>query len=244
MVAIFTMSFSSYAANGTGRFKEGLEASVKAMELDQDLLRAYGNRAEILMRMDRLDDAESAFSQAAAHGISIGFERGSWYQLGFLKSSPSVMEAALTDSHANAETDIIMTHIQALAAAHDGRIEEANRLSRRVVDLAKASGWAERAAVVQAAPGVWSAFYGNREAARSSAKSALKIFEGRDSTYAAGFALGLSGNGALAATLADKLNKAFKLPSVDHAPWLLPGRIIGSLESAGKSLSGLPTFVP
>ena len=139
-----------YAANGTGRFKEGLEASLKAMELDQDLLRAYGNRAEILMRMNRLDEAESAFSQAAAHGISMGFERGSWYQLGFVKSSPSVMEAALTDSHANVETDIIMTHIQALAAAHDGRIEEANRLSRRAVDLAKASGWAERAAVVQA----------------------------------------------------------------------------------------------
>jgi len=198
-----------YAANGTGRFKEALEASIKAMELDPDLHRAYGNRAEVLMRMDRLEEAESAFSQAATHGISMGFERGSWYQLGFVKNSPSVMEAALADSHTNVETDIMMTHVQALAAARDGRIEEANRLSRRAVDLAKASGWVERAAVVLAAPAVWNAFYGNGEAARSSAESALKMFEGRDVIYAAGFALGLTGKASLAEALADKLNKAY-----------------------------------
>ncbi len=198
-----------YAANGTGRFKEALEASIKAMELDPDLHRAYGNRAEILMRMGRLDEAESAFSQAATHGISMGFERGSWYQLGFVKNSPSVMEAALADSQTNVETDIIMTHVQALAAARDGRIEEANRLSRRAANLAKASGWAERAAVVLAGPAVWNAFYGNREPARSSAESALKMFEGRDAIYAAGFALGLTGKGSLAEALADKLNKAY-----------------------------------
>lgn len=204
----FSLS-GGYAANGTGRFKEALEATLKALELDPAFPRAYGNLAEILMRMGRLDDAETAFSQAETHGISMGFERGSWYQLGFVKNSPSVMEAALADSHTNVETDIMMTHVRALAAARDGRIEEANRLSRRAVDLAKASGWAERAAVVQAAPAVWNAFYGNREAARSSAESALKLFEGRDVIYAAGFALGLTGKGSRAEALAAKLNKAY-----------------------------------
>ncbi len=198
-----------YAANGTGRFDEALEASNRAMELDPDLLRAYGNRAEILVRMGRLDEAESAFSQAATHGISMGFERGSWYKLGFVKNSPSIMDAALADSHTNVETDIIMTHVQALAAARDGRIEEANRLSRRAVDLARASGWAERTAVVLAAPAVWNAFYGNAALAHSSAESAIKVFEGREAIYAAGFALGLSGSGSRAEAFANKLNKQY-----------------------------------
>lgn len=218
-----------YAANGTGRFKEALEASNRAMELDPDLHRAYGNRAEILVRMSRLDEAELAFSQAAAHGISMGFERGSWYQLGFVKNSPSVMEAALADSRTNVETDIMMTHVQALATARDGRIEEANRLSRRAVDLAKASGWAERAAVIVAAPAVWSAFYGDHESARLSAESALKVFEGRDAIYAAGFALGLAGKGSLAEVLAHKLNEAYPEDTQVQATYIPTLRALAAL---------------
>ncbi len=53
-----------YAANGTRRFKEGLEATMKALELDPHLLRAYGNRADILMRMSRLDEGRPSHSDA------------------------------------------------------------------------------------------------------------------------------------------------------------------------------------
>lgn len=221
-----------YAANGTGRFKEGLEASVRALEIDPELLRAYGNRAEILLRMGRLDEAESAFSEATARGISMGFERGSWYQLGFVKNSPSIMEAALADSQTNVETDIIMTHVRALAAARDGRLEEANALSRKAAELAQESGWAERAAVVLAAPAVWSAFYGNPEAARSNAQLALKVFEGREATYAAGFAIGLGGQGSFAEASAEKLSKAYPEDTQVQATYIPTLRALAALAAS------------
>lgn len=218
-----------YAANGTGRFKEGLDATIRAMELDPDLHRAYGNRAELLMRMGRLDEAEVAFSQASMHGISMGFERASWYLLGFVRNSPSVMEAAVADSRSNLEMDILMTHAQALTAAHEGRMDEANRLSRRAMESAKSSGWAERAAVVLAASATWNAFYGNGEAARLNAEASLKTFGGRDSSYAAGFALGLAGKASVATSLADQLNKAHPEDTQVQATYIPTLRALAAL---------------
>ena len=147
----FGMS-GGYAANGTGRFQEGLDASIMALELDPELLHAYGNRATILFRMGRFDEAGAAFAQAAAHRAASVFDRALWHKLGFLKSSPSIMEAAVADSQASAETEIVVKHVRALAAARDGRMEEANRGSRSAVELARGAGRTERAAVLQAAP--------------------------------------------------------------------------------------------
>lgn len=197
-----------YAANGTGRFKEGLEGTDKAMEMDSEFLRPFGNRAELLMRMGRLDEAEPAFSLALTKGLGTAFERGTWFQLGVVKNSKSIMDAAMADSQANAEIDVMVSHVRALAAAHDGRLDEASRLSRHAVETAKSGGWVERSAVTLAAPGVWNALYGNRDTAKAVADAALKAFDGRDVNYAAGLAFGLSGDGARALILADKLNKA------------------------------------
>jgi tetratricopeptide (TPR) repeat protein len=87
-------------------------------------------------------------------------------------------------------------------------MDEANRYSREAVDIARSTRRMERAAAFMAAPAVWSAFYGDREAARRTANAALKVFDGREVDYASGFALGLSGDAARADELAEKLNKA------------------------------------
>ena len=201
---------SWYAANGTGRFNEGLEAATKAVELDREEIRNYGNRADILFRMDRLDEAEAeaAFALAAKHGLTAAFEHGQWYRLGILRNSQAIMEAAIADARANSETEIAMMHIQALDAARQGRMDQANRLSRRSVELARNAGRPERAAAFLAAPAVWNAFYGYRDVARIAAGAALKTFDGRDVSYAAGFALGLAGEASRAEALAAKLDKA------------------------------------
>ena len=100
-----------------------------------------------------------------------------------------------------------MWHVLALEAAREGRLEEAERDSRRAIEMSRSAGLTERAAVFEAAQAVWSAFYGNRGEARKKAEAALKAFDGREVEYAAGFALGLAGDGARAEALAVKLNK-------------------------------------
>ena len=88
-------------------------------------------------------------------------------------------------------------------------MEEANRLSRRSVEVERGAGRHEREAVIQAAPAVWNALYGKRDAARSGADAALKISGGREVEYAVGFALGLAGDASRAEALANKLDKAY-----------------------------------
>jgi hypothetical protein len=100
-----------------------------------------------------------------------------------------------------------MWHVQALSAAHDGRLDDADRDSRRAMEMARDAGLLERAAVIRASQGVWNSFYGNRAASRQEAEAALKAFDGREVEYAAGFALGLAGEAARADAIAAKLDK-------------------------------------
>jgi tetratricopeptide (TPR) repeat protein len=196
-----------YAANGTGRFEPGLAATEQAIGMNPDLPVQYGSRVNILFRLGRFDETEKALVDAAAHRAMLGDVLTVRYRLALLKQDPAGAEAAVAMSHAQSQNELVMWHIQALAAAHDGRLDEAERDSRRAVEMARDAGLAERAAVFQAAQGVWSSFYGNRDAARQDAETALKAFDGREVEYAAGFALGLAGEAARADAIAAKLDK-------------------------------------
>jgi hypothetical protein len=164
----------------------------------------YGNKADALFRLSRFDEAEKALEDAAAHHSDEAVTR---YRLALLKHDRATAETVAPESNAQGEHGLAMWHVQALAAAGEGRLDEAERDSRRAVELARGAGLTERAAVFEAAPAVWNAFYGNMEVARQKAEAALRTFDGREVEYAAGFALGLAGDGARAEALAAKLNK-------------------------------------
>jgi serine/threonine protein kinase/tetratricopeptide (TPR) repeat protein len=196
-----------YAANGTGRFEEALAAGIRAIAIDPELLPAYAGQAEALFRLGRLEEAHRAFETAAAHGALSG-RLVLWYLLSFLRNDRGTMDRVLADGHKNTSEEMALKHVQALIAARDGRMDEANRLSRDAFEMARGEGRMERAAAFLAAPAAWSAFYGDKETARRTADAALKTFDGREVDYAAGFALGLAGEAARAEELAAKLNQA------------------------------------
>ncbi len=87
----------------------------------------------------------------------------------------------------------------------------------------------ERTAVLQAAPGVWSALYGNKTAARAPAETALATFQGRDVSYAAGFAMGLAGDAGKAQAIADKLNKEYPQDTHVQATYVPTLRALAAL---------------
>ncbi len=202
----FSLS-GGYAANGTGRFEPALAATDQAIVMTPELPVEYANRAGLLFRLDRFDEAEKAFGIAAAHHAVSSDVLALRYRLALLKQDAAGLEGVLTQSRGENETEMLMTHVQALAAARDGRVEEAEGLSRRAIEMARGAGLTERAAVFEAAQAVWNALYGNREAARQKAETALKAFDGREVEYAAGFALGLAGDATRAEVLAARLDK-------------------------------------
>jgi eukaryotic-like serine/threonine-protein kinase len=196
-----------YAANGTGRFEPALAGVEQAIKLDPELPVDYGSKVMILFRLNRFEETEKALVEATAHNADSSDVLTFRYRLALLKQDLPRAEAVVAGSHALTENEMVLWHVQALEAAREGRLEDAERDSRRAIEIARGAGLTERAAVFEAAQGVWNAFYGNKEAARQKAESALKAFDGREVEYAAGFALGLAGDGARAEALAAKLNK-------------------------------------
>ncbi|HEY2381773.1 MAG TPA: protein kinase [Terriglobia bacterium] len=197
---------SGYAANGTGRLDQALEMAAKESVLNPDSLFAYGNQAQILFLLGRFEEAEKAFQVAAAHHALSADVLALRYRLALLKQDRKGIENVLAASRDTRDNAMVLSHIKALAAARGGRMAEAERDSRAAIEMARGAGLQERAAVFQAAPAVWSAFYGNQSSARERAETALKTFDGREVEYAAGFALGLTGEAARAEALAAKLD--------------------------------------
>jgi tetratricopeptide (TPR) repeat protein len=103
----------------------------------------------------------------------------------------------------------ILSHLQALALARSGRLQDARRMSAVSVEIAQQSGRRERAGLFEAGRAVWEAFYGNAAAARQSASKALALGRGRDVDYAAAFALALSGDLPQSQALAEDLAREF-----------------------------------
>ena len=218
-----------YAANGTGRFEQVVELSEKSIELEPDQLYGYVNRADTLFILGRFEEAEKAFALAVAHRATPDLLMLN-YRLALLKQDRVRMDKIVAESRGNNDSELILAHVQALAAARDGRLIEAERYSRIAIEMATRAELRERTSVFQAAPAVWNALYENKDAARRTAEAALKTFEGRDVAYAAGFALALAGETAKPEALADKLNKDYPEDTQVQATYVPTLRALVALD--------------
>jgi serine/threonine protein kinase/Flp pilus assembly protein TadD len=227
----FSLS-SGYAANGTGRLEDVVEMSAKSIALEPDQLYGYTNHAEALFRLGRFDEAEKAIAVAAAHHAATTATLAVRYRLALLKRDQAGMEKLLVESRGNQDSEIGLAQVQALAAARDGHLKEAERYSRSAVEMALRAGLRERTAVFQAAPAVWNALYENKDSVRRTAETALKTFEGRDVAYAAGFALALGGETVKAEALADKLNKEYPEDTQVQATYVPTLRALVALDKS------------
>ena len=225
----FSLS-GGYAANGTGRFEQVVELSAKSIELEPDQLYGYVNQATGLFQLGRFEEAEKAFAVAAAHHATTPDSLAFRYRLALLKGDKAGMERFVVESRGNHDTEVVLIQVQALAAARDGRLSEAERYSRSAVEMARSAGLRERMAVFQAAPAVWNALYGNKTAARRTAETALRTMEGREVSYASGFALGLAGDAAKAEALAAKLDKEYPEDTQVQASYVPALRALAALD--------------
>jgi len=195
---------AGYAANGTGRFEQALDAAAKAIAMDPEHLPSYSSWAEIPFRLGRFEQAEKAIELAIAHHADV---LGVRFGLAILKQDRAALERLDAEYSGRSDDEMLLSHLRALAAAREGRLGESERHSRRAMEMARGAGRSERAAVFQSAQAVWNGFYGNRDRSRLEAEAALKAIDGREVDYAAGFALGLAGEAASAEALAARLDQ-------------------------------------
>ena len=234
---------SGFALTSTGQYELSIAEADRAIALDPDLTPAYVNRAINQLFLNRPDDALLTIRRAKDRGL----ESPEWlflvpYFVGFLKGTDDELRRTATLARKGPLEDIV-SHLEALALARSGRLQDARRMSAVPVEIAQRSGRRERAGLFEAATAVWEAFYGNPAAARRSAARALELGRGREVDYAAAFALALSGDLRTSRVLAEDLAREFPEDTSVQSIYLPTLRALFSLSSqdAAAAIQALQT---
>jgi tetratricopeptide (TPR) repeat protein len=231
---------SGFVIKGSGRYEGCLERAAKAEAADPQSPFGYVNAAACYMYLDRLDEAAEALQRAADRKVSVP-EFTKWYfHLAFLRGDDAAMEREFARAQGN-QSEPELTHFKALALARSGQLERAGSLARRAVDLSEKARQRERAALFQTAPAVWHALMGNVAEARRTAALALDMSTGRDVSYAAAFALALTGELSRSQVLLKDLEARFPQDTTVNISYLpaLRGLIALKQGKLAEALTGL-----
>ncbi len=200
---------SGLALTSTGQHELAIAKTEEALALDPDLTPSYGSRAFNELFANRLDDALLTVRRATERKLQSPDLRLIPYSVAFLKGDDEELRRTGTVARKTPGLEDLIPHLEALALARSGRLQDARRMSAIPVEIAQRSDRRERAALFEAARAVWEGFYGNAAAARQSASKALALGRGRNVDYAAAFALVLSDDVRQARALAQNLAREF-----------------------------------
>jgi tetratricopeptide (TPR) repeat protein len=197
------------ALSSTGQHELAIAETGKAIALDPDLTPAYTNQAFHQLMLNRLDDALRTVRLAAERKLESA-DLLTQYFVAFLTGNENELRRTVTAARKSPATEDTISHIEALALARSGQLQDARRMAEGAVQIAQKSGRRERAGLFEAGTAVWEAFYGNAAAARQSATRALELGRGgREVDYAAAFALALAGDRPQSRALAEVLAREF-----------------------------------
>ena len=197
------------ATQGTGRFERGIEMSQKEIADHPEVVYGYSNLLFSCFFTDRFSEAESTLRLAAERKMTGPNLLLTRYKIALLRGDQKQMDAVVALAKGKRRAEHRLTQARAMALARSGRLQAARQLSRHAVDLALQEDEREVAAGYRAAQAVWEAAYGNAAEAGRSATAALGLSKGRDISYAAAFALALSGDLSRSDTLAGDLEQRF-----------------------------------
>jgi len=233
---------SGFVIKGQGRYEECVARAGKAEAADPQSPFGYVNAAACHMYLDRLDDAAAALQRLADRKIAEP-EFALWrFHLAFLRGDDPAMEREFARAVGQA-LEPKMSLLKALALARTGQLQLAGALARRAVDLTENAQQDETAAVFQAAPAVWHALMGNVAEARQAAALALDRSTGRDVSYAAAFALALTGEVARSQTLQKDLEARYPQDTTVNISYLPALRGVIALQQ-GKLADAITGLEP
>ena len=232
---------AGFATGSTGRYELSIAAADRALALDPDRVPSTSAKALNQVRLDRLADAEATLRRAAGLGLEYPELALAQYFIAFLKGDGDEVRRQAARAREQRATADMISHLEALALARAGRLQEAARMSAVAVDIPQKAGQRERAALFGAASAVWAAFYGDTSTARQRAATLLKLARGRDVEYAAAFALALAGDMARSRALAADLEKNFPEDTSVQYMYLPTLRALFSL-STGDSAAAIQSL--
>jgi eukaryotic-like serine/threonine-protein kinase len=220
------------ALSSTGQHELAIAETEKGIALDPDLAPVRSSRAFNQLMLNRLADASLTIRLALERGLDSDNLIQTRYFVAFRTGNENELTRIATEAKKSPATEDIISHVEALALARSGRLQDARRMAALAVQSAQKSARRERGGLFEAATAVWEAFYGNAAAARQSATRALELGKGgREVEYAAAFALALAGDLPQSRALAQVLAREFPEDTSVQSMYLPALRALFALNS-------------
>ncbi|HVN80145.1 MAG TPA: protein kinase [Terriglobia bacterium] len=200
---------SGFASQGSGQYEKSIDEARKAIALDPDFAPGYLNFAFSYFYLGRPEEAENVLRLASKRDLGMVEFLLLRYYIAFLKGDRANMEREVAQARGKTSAEDLIAHSEALVLAYSGHLQQALRMSRDAVDLARQAGQRERAATYEAGAAVYEGLFGNAPEAKQKAMAALELSKGRDVEYAAACALALAGDFPQSQTLANDLEGRF-----------------------------------
>jgi tetratricopeptide (TPR) repeat protein len=164
---------------GLGQHDKALENAAEAMRLDPKDNYAYQNLGDAYMSMNRFDEAQAVYDQAAANKIEPRTTRFGRFQLAYLRADRAAQERIMAEGARSADEPLMLFQ-RARGTEALGRVSEARKFFGRSVELCRKQNNAEFAAIGLALQALLEANLGYTIEPKQQAEEAIKLALNRD----------------------------------------------------------------
>jgi eukaryotic-like serine/threonine-protein kinase len=229
-----------------GDYEKALVEYKEDLKLNPDKGNAYADLAGAYLQLNRLDEAQATAREAQAHNMDIPEVHLNLYWVDFLRHDAAGMEREAAGLMGKPGDEDQMLNYESDTSSYGGQLAKARVLTRRAIESAHKVGEKEAAALYQAEAAVREALVGNTDLAKTQARAALSLSNGRDAEGLSAIALGLAGDSAYATRLADDLGKRFPESTIVQSNYLPTIHAAALLRSgdASKATETLASAAP
>jgi eukaryotic-like serine/threonine-protein kinase len=229
-----------------GNDERGLTAVLETLKLNPRNGAAYEDLVGTYLNLNRLDDARATAGDARAHNHDGPWLHQILYLVDFVERNMAGMEREAAELTGKPGYDDVILYLESDTAAYGGEFAKARELTRRAADSAQRMDQKETAAGFEAEGAVREALVGNLALAKQEAHAALALTSGKNVEALSAIALGLTGDSAQSARMADDLNKRFPEDTVAQTQYLPMIRAAVALRTsdAGNAVEALAAASP
>jgi tetratricopeptide (TPR) repeat protein len=204
-----------------GKYEKEHEVTRQAQQLAPDRVSSYGNLANNLLALQRLDEARQTIREAQERKLDVYQLHNTLYGLAFLASDSSATAQQQQWFADHPAVENVGLSLDSDSEAYAGHLAKARELTKWAVDSAiradsRESGavWWENAALREAA-------LGNSGEAKQAAAEGVKLYPASQSVEVeAALGYAMAGETARGESLAQDLNKRYPLNTQVQSLWL------------------------
>jgi len=205
----------------TGQYEQAVPEFREALLLEPNNIIISGDLAATYISLNRLDEAQTVFSEAEAKKTVDAFMRQSIYGLAFLRDDTATMRKEAEWSTGKAGVEDVMLAMEADTEAYAGHSKKARELSKRAAASASAGDSKEVGALWQVFGALREAVFGSEKDAHEDAAAALAMSpDSRDVQVLAGVVFARTGDASRAHALVESLNKSYPVNTIVQSAWI------------------------